>query len=294
MTITEAQYFDIRSKLLHSPDHILDLEKYYMDFLLNILMEIVEDIEIDFSKDAQHLLPFWKNYPPEQRGRQPTGSAIPLLELGEKTLSSHLLRGLTSKLSKIRFPGLPSGGDIRFSTLNAYIHFDIKLTGPNDNPDELVVPPNQISGNGSNWENNGVINKAWPVRYQTGTRQGQINYHFQPKLPPFYAINQQILICLTFFLKAIYRVKGLGIQPLSHFELACVPNGLLMFENDYYGRTEGLIIAGKNDKNKSEDSRRIRIRLNPLARLQNWRSIKLLKVSEKWKIRYRADEMKDE
>lgn len=273
-------YLQLRSELLTNKTAILETEKYYMQLLLDeIIIQVATAMYRDFSTDAQELIPFWINYPPEQRGRMPTGQSIPLLELGEKAISFNLIKGLINKFPDITFPGLPTGGDVRFATSNALIHLDIKVTGPNDNPNEIVVPPNQVSGDGYNW-NNGVINSRCPVYYQTGSKG--INYHFQPKLPPFYFLNGQVLLCLTFFLKAIYNVKEYGIQPLQHFELVCVPNGLLMFEGDYYANTKGLIISGKDDKTIAEDSRRIRIRLNPLAQLENWRCIKMVLNDGVW------------
>lgn len=137
--VKEEAYFETRSNLLNTPEYLLNVEQQYMLLLLDILQEAAKDIHADFFVDAQKLLPFWKNYPPEQRGRQPTGSAIPLLELGEKTLSSNLIRALSKKLPNLNFTGLPSGGDIRFSTTDAYIHFDIKLTGPNDTMMSAIV-----------------------------------------------------------------------------------------------------------------------------------------------------------
>lgn len=288
--ITETEYFQTRLSLVNKPETILLVEEKFTAFLLDVVLEIAEDISIDFSKNAQALLPFWRNYPPEQRGRQPTGAAIPLLELGEKTISSHLIRKLTKRLPKMGFAGVPTGGDVRFSTEDTFVHFDIKLTGPNDNPNELVVPPNQISGDGRGWKNHGMTNSSWPIYYQAGKNKGQVNYNFQPKLPPFYVLEGKVLVCLTFFLKATYNVLGFGIQPLDYFELVCVPNGLLMFDNDAYGKTEGLMIAGKDDKTKAHDSRRVRIRLEPLSKIQPWRSIKLLRKSAGWRSYYRVDE----
>ncbi len=280
--INQEQYFHLRSLLLNDLAEVSEVEEYYMRLLLNeILIQAATDVHRDFSIKAYELLPFWINYTPEQRGRMPTGQSIPLLELGEKTIGFNLIKVLTAKFPEITFPGLPTGGDIRFATPNALIHLDIKVTGPNDNPDEIVVPPNQVSGDGFGWQN-GVINSNWPVYYQLGGRG--INYYFQPKLPPFYFLNERVLLCLTFFLKAIYAVEDFGRQPLQHFELVCVPNGLLMFEGPVYANTEGLIISGKDDRTKAEESRRIRIRLDPLAQLQNWRSVKIELIDGYWQM----------
>ncbi len=42
---------------------------------------------------------------------------------------------------------------MRLMTNDALIHLDIKITGPNDRADEIVASPNQISGDGADWDN---------------------------------------------------------------------------------------------------------------------------------------------
>ncbi|MBV9470128.1 MAG: BglI family type II restriction endonuclease [Abitibacteriaceae bacterium] len=170
-----------------------------------------------------------------------------------------------SQRDDITFPGLPFGADVRFATRDAFINFDIKLTGPRDNVDEIVAPPQQISGDGSDW-NIGVINSPFQV-------QGpHSSFLFQPKLPPFYVLDDRVLPCLTFFLKAVYALHGLGEQPLEYLEVACVPNGLLLFDGPFYAHTEGLLIPGKDDQSVRESDKRTRVRLYPLATIETgWR-----------------------
>lgn len=283
----EEQYFEYRQELLSNPDELIKLEKDFTEILLNeVILPISDNIHKDFSIRPQQLVPFWKNYPPEQRGRQPKGTSIPWLELGEKTTSSNIIGQLAKVFPDITYAGLPTGGDIRFTTGNFYIHLDIKLTGPNDNPNEVVVPPNQVSGDGEIW-NDGVLNNSHPIVYLTSSKKGQVNYNFQPKLPPIYILDNQPLICLTFFLETVYEVESLGMHPLKYLELSCVPNGLLLFETKKYCNLPGLLIAGKDDKTKADDTKRIRIRLKPLAKIDNWRSIKILKEKNDWIAKYR-------
>lgn len=136
--MTEDQYFSERLRLMQDPDEIVRIEEHYSKILLNdILLTTAENIVRDFSESPYKLLPFWINYPPEQRGNFPTGQSTPWLELGEKTISSNIIRELSFRFNDIMFPGLPTGGDIRFTTENVYVHLDIKLTGPNDNPNEV-------------------------------------------------------------------------------------------------------------------------------------------------------------
>ncbi|WKZ51163.1 MAG: BglI family type II restriction endonuclease [Anaerolineales bacterium] len=281
MSITKEEYFAYRKTASHRREEIESLEKLFMDEIFSTLSQEANDLYRDFTAQPFALRPFWINYPPEQRGRASSGEGVPWLELGEKTISSHLLQRLSQRFAAISFPGLPTGGDIRFALDDVLVHLDVKLTGPNDNHDEVVVPPNQVSGDGKGWRKGGVINSKHPVHFQQNP--SKVNYRFQPKLPPFYVIDGKILFCLTFFLKAIYEVNDFGVQPLTYFELACVPNGFLMFESPTkYWNTPGLIIAGKDERNKSDETKRIRIRLDPLAGIANWRCKKLIHQSDGW------------
>lgn len=280
----KSRYFKTRSELTKDVGKILSKEKAYSLRIKKVIKEAADDLQTDFTINPRKLYPFWSNYPPEQRGRRPKGTSIPWLELGEKTISFNLVREIVKEFKGVRFPGLPTGGDIRFTARDAFVHLDVKLTGPNDNPDELVVPPNQVSGRGDKW-NKGILNSTWPVYYQ---KTNQINYNFQPKLPPFYILDGRVLFCITMFLKAVYTVEESGSQPLKYFELACVPNGLLMFEGPKLANTPGLIISGKDEKSKSEGTKRIRIRLDPLASIESWRSVKIYLRGSTWIEKKRA------
>jgi hypothetical protein len=248
-----------------------------MDFLVGITLAAAGRLERDFGR-ANDLWPFWINYSPKQRGRAPTGTSIPWSEVGEKSLSSNLLRAILEEHPAATFPGLPYGGDVRFASEDALIHFDVKLTGPNDNANEIVVPPQQISGDGAYWLN-GTLNSSFEV---AGIRASM---KFQPKLPPFYIFDGSVRLCLTYFLKAVYTVREYGVQPLHYLEVACVPNGLLLFDGPKYARTPGLLIPGKDDKTKSEADKRIRVRLDPLATIdQGWRCQQVVLQESRWRV----------
>lgn len=114
MTLEEL-YFIEREKFTKDLSQIEKIEEAYTNILLNdILLPTAENIFKDFSERALKLVPFWKNYPPEQRGRQPIGNSIPWLELGEKTIGSNIIGKLASRFDDITFPGLPTGGDHSF------------------------------------------------------------------------------------------------------------------------------------------------------------------------------------
>lgn len=274
MSITEQDYFVVRSRLLaQEQSQILSVESRYMNFLLDVVLSAANNVYKDFGQ-ALNLMPFWINYPPVQRGRSPRGTSIPWGEVGEKTISSHLIQALSLKYPTITFPGLPLGGDIRFATSDVLVHYDIKLTGPNDNPDEIVASPHQISGDGYGWQNNGVVNSPIIV---TGERASMT---FQPELPPFYILENRVLLCLTYFLKVVYSVQAMGHQPLDYLELVCVPNGLLLFDGPLHNQIRGLLIPGKDEKDHPK--KRLRVRLNPLAQLASWRSIKIIRTTKGW------------
>ncbi|MCW5969855.1 MAG: BglI family type II restriction endonuclease [Blastocatellales bacterium] len=192
------------------------------------------------------------------------------------------LVSIAQTYSSVAFPGLPFGGDLRFATDDALVHLDIKMTGPNDNANEIVVPPQQISGDGALWsEADGMQNGPFLVK---GLRASM---NFQPKLPPYYVMNGNIRLCLTYFLKGVYEVEGFGVQPLRHLEIACVPNGLLLFDGPKLAQTGELFIPGKDDRSKAEHDKRTRIRLDPLASLGKWRCTKISKVQDVWKTDFR-------
>ncbi|MDZ4669849.1 MAG: BglI family type II restriction endonuclease [Phototrophicales bacterium] len=261
--IDEAGYRDKRDSLLNHTALILALEETYMQFIATCLQNSTQAITDDFNS-AIELMPFWINYPPLQRGRAPTGQAIPWQEVGETVIGAHAIRSIIQKMPSIRHPGLPSGADIRFMTDDALIHLDIKITGPNDRADEVVASPNQISGDGQYWENGGIKNAPVIIN---GQRASMI---FQPELPPFYIKDDKILVCLTYFLKGVYSVSQLGKQPLDYLELICVPNGLLAFMGINYNQSvSGLFIPGKDEQTHAK--KRVRVRMHPLATVDAWR-----------------------
>lgn len=279
--MNKSDYMGFRSNLLQSNcATILALEKKYMQFLTKVVMRAAPSIEADFS-GSTHLVPFWANYPPKQRGRQPKGTSTPWSEYGDKCITPNLVKSIVYYDKSVRFPGIPFGGDTRFATNDAFVHFDVKLTGPNDNPNEIVASPNQISGDGIDWNESGIVNSVVSVQ---GLRATMI---FQPELPPFYVEGTKIVLCLTYFLKAVYIVKDFGIQPLDYMELVCTPNGLLMFDRPKYANTQGLLIPGKDVKTFAH--KRTRIRLDPLAHLADWRCVKILRDGDKWKLQKRYD-----
>ncbi len=262
-----ADYQKARKNLIKDYTKIVALEKHYFSEIFTGLVNAAKRIKSDFDKVIE-LKDFWIRYAPKQRGHKPRGTSLPWGEVGEKVLEAYLYKIIISQFKQHNFIGLPYGHDIRFLSEQAFIHLDIKSTGPNDNPNEVVASPNQVSGDGHLFDINGMGNSKVLV---DGLRK---TMEFQPELPPFYIINKRIYPTLTFYLKCVYKVISPGNQPLDYLELISVPNGLLMFDTMQLVKTKGLLTPGKDIKTSKH--KRVRIKLNPLSQLANWRCQKLI------------------
>jgi hypothetical protein len=261
------RYNQLRNQLIANPIAIINLEKMYFEAIFHELTASASQIKQDFDK-TMDIQSFWYRYAPRQRGHKPRGTSLPWSEVGEKVLDAYLHKIILNRFPKVRFIGLPYGHDVRFVSDEAFIHLDIKSTGPTDNADEVVASPNQVSGNGHFYDEIGVENTPVSV---LGTSR---NMRFQPELPPFYIIDNQLFITVTFYLKCVYKVIEAGNQPLDYLELICVPNGLLMFDTFCYAHNiKGLLTPGKDVL--TAEHKRTRIKLNPLAEIASWRCQKI-------------------
>ncbi len=262
-------YNIFRRQYLENISSIQEKEHSYFDQLINGLIDEYSNIEQDFN-EASNTIMFWKKYAPRQRGRMPKDESFPWGEVGEKVLDAYLYKIILKTFPNVRFVGTPYGHDTRFVTDDAFIHIDVKSTGPNDELNEVVASPNQVSGNGISITDEGVINSLVHVKGP------KASFYFQPELPPFYIINGIPKLTLTYYLKCVYEVKSMGNQPLSYLELISVPNGLTMFDSINYSSKQGLLIPGKDTKDSKH--KRTRIRLQPLSEIDQWRCIKLVNI----------------
>lgn len=269
VSITKEEYVAARQALLaDNGQKIIDLEKRTCEKLTEALLSRALQIARDFNH-AVPLQQFWLKYAPRQRGHKPRGDSLPWGEVGEKTIEGHLYGSLGTVFPEVCFTGLPYGHDVRCTTDNAFLHIDVKSTGPNDNPNEVVCSPNQVTGDGIDLMDDGVHNNLVTV---VGPSRNMV---FQPELPPFYILEKRIRVCITFYIKVLYSVNALGDQPLNYIELICVPNGLLMFDGPYYARNiQGLMTPGKDIVTSVH--KRTRIKLDPLAKAFPWRCQKIL------------------
>lgn len=256
-------YAEQRHSLISNPQQILALEEYYQKLIVDFLRKKLQFITDDFNA-SNDLIDYWIRYAPKPRGRTPKLDSFPWGEVGEKVLEAFLY-GFASSLTS-RFLGLPYGHDVRFVTDDAFVHIDIKSSGPRDVDDEIVASPNQVSGDGIRMEADGFSNT--PVQIKGPKSSSKI---FQPELPPFYLHLGKTLPTLTYFLKCIYSVNPqTRHQPLKYLELVCVPNGLILFDGLNYAKsTTGLLRPGKDDQNSKHP--RARIKLLPLKTLGCWR-----------------------
>jgi len=262
------EYQLARGSLINDGGHkLIELERSIADKFLKILVSNAAEIKADFD-EATYLKPFWVKYAPVQRGHKPRGEAFPWGEVGEKVLEGYLYSKAQTEFDDVRFIGVPYGHDVRFSTSEAFIHIDIKATGPTDNIDEVVSSPNQVTGDGVLDADGVMSNSPFKVK---GLRKIM---DFNPELAPFVLYKGKVLPVITFYLKVVYAVVKKGNQPLEHLELICVPNGLLMFDGPNYSSIDKLFTPGKDEVHVKR--KRTRIKLDPLASIEKWRCSKII------------------
>jgi hypothetical protein len=279
-------YAAARTHFIAHPAKLIALEKFLTDHLVEVIRTNAPALEADYN-EASHLYPFWKNYPPCDRGRSPIQDQYPWIEVGEHAIGSKLSRLLEKEFS-IRDTGLPTGADQRFVltsdkihtvtsgyTNSAWLFVDIKSVGPRDDFDHAVMSHNQISGNGI-WRvadeglTNGIL-----------TAQGaRTSHNFHATLPPIYVLSDRTVAPIVILaLKPVYKmlaanssyVRNEG-QPLQRIDVACIPNGLLLTENpNYLKSTPTLLFPGKDKKDKDPLKLRARVDFNLLRQIANWR-----------------------
>lgn len=279
-------YNQARTQFINSPDILIALEKYLIDDLFSRVRTNIDVIKHDYN-EASHLYPFWKNYPPEDRGRQPIMDQYPWIEVGEHSIGCKLPRLLAQHFT-IGDAGLPTGADQRFLlsspdirritnglTDTAWLFIDIKSVGPRDDQDHTVMSHNQVSGDGV-WTlpDTGVVNT---VLRAVGARA---QHDFHSSMPPLFVLSSGIVApTIIVALKPVYHMipaahaasRNDG-QPLIRIDLACIPNGLLLTQNPHYLSTyPGLLFPGKDDKSKDPRKLRARISFDLLRRIAGWR-----------------------
>ena len=276
-------YLEAMDYYKNNPDRLIEAERFVMNEILHFIDIHQPEIKRDYD-EASYLYSFWKNYPPEDRGRAPKGDQYPWIEVGEQVFGNKLQRHFNANFS-VKDSGLPSGADDRCiiaserirqilgNTDSVWVFVDIKSAGPRDDYDHAVMSPYQVSGSG-NWAKtaDGMTNK--PIK-ATGTR---VSHDFFCSLSPIYVLSDgTIAPLLTFVVKPVYEIlkdasgKTTG-QPLSEIKVASIPNGILLTLNPNYNKLHpGLFFPGKDDKSKDERKMRARISFTLLREVADWR-----------------------
>lgn len=279
------KYKKARDFFLKNPGVLTELEKHCSDKIFEILQTHQLEMVRDYN-EASFLYPFWKNYPPDERGRQPRGDQFPWIEVGEHAIGVKIARVITSFFGEVRDTGLPTGPDQRFVvsdpmieqitqglTSHVWLMIDIKSVGPRDDFSHTVMSHNQVSGDGA-WkkEDEGIKNK---ILKATGSRS---NHDFYPTLPPLYVLSDGTVVpTILLAIKPIYKMLALDGngeigQPLVRMELITIPNGLLLLEKpNYLRKYPGLFYPGKDDKEKNPLKVRARVSFPILKTIADWR-----------------------
>lgn len=269
------------------PETLMEIERFIMNEIIHFIDLNLPEIKRDYD-EASYLYPFWKNYPPLDRGRAPIGDQFPWIEVGEQVFGNKLSRYFASNF-KVKDSGLPSGADDRCiisserirSILDitdaAWVFIDIKSAGPRDDFNHAVMSPYQISGSG-NWEviNEGTYNDPIIAKGKTAS------HNFLCAMPPVYVLSDGTIAPLsTFVIKPVYGMEYNGGhtagQPLKKIKIACIPNGILLTKNpDYITKHPSLFYPGKDDKNKNPLKMRARVSFDMLKEIDDWRLKEIL------------------
>jgi hypothetical protein len=276
------RYNEVRTFFVNNAESLIQIEQFCMELLSNFMMKNHDEIQRDYN-EASFLYPFWQNYPPEDRGRQPKGDQFPWIEVGEHVFCPKLSRFLASSFT-IRDTGIPTGPDDRYIISGEKIHsilkitdalwlfIDIKSVGPRDDQDHAVMSHNQISGNG-NWTEKdfGIINDTMIAKGQ------RVSHPFHCAIPPLFVLSDgTVAPVIHIVLKPVYKMLGLEGeekgQPLERVSLISIPNGILLTENPHYLQTyPGLLFPGKDDKEKDPRKVRARVSFEILRQIAAWR-----------------------
>ena len=109
-------YNSARTSLIENPAPMIGVEKGITELVAGLLVAAADEIREDYDA-ASCLFPFWRNYPPMERGRAPRGDQYPWIEVGEHAVGAkfgHLLRGRVA----VQDTGFPTGADQRFVIRN--------------------------------------------------------------------------------------------------------------------------------------------------------------------------------
>lgn len=272
-----------RKYFIKNYQSLINVEKYISDVIVKILKDHLQDIKEDFN-ETSYLYPFWANFKPLDRGRDPKHDQIPWIEVGEQTVGDKIKRVADDYFENVTDTGLPTGADHRFVvssyeikkllsiTDSVMIFLDTKTVGPRDDKSEVVASPYQVSGNGSWTDVKKNINND--IVKATGKKK---IHDFYPAVSPILITSKsKILPIVHVFIKPVYSMNNLDSigsgQPINLFKLITTPNGLLLtVKPNYLKKYPHLLYPGKDDMKKSLIKRRARINAEILKDISPWR-----------------------
>ena len=288
---THAQYQSARREFILHPEYLVNLEHLLANLTVDLVTKHYLEIRRDYD-EASLLEPFWRNYPPDHRGRAFIGDQVPWIEVGEHAIGHRLNRlfGSVPMVTEIREVGLPTGADNRFLvrsprvaeitngfTNAVFVYLDIKSVGPRDEAEHTVLSPFQVSGDGK-WDR-----AEDGLRNSVVTASGKRASHpFYPAASPIYVLSDgTIAPTIHLFVKPKYGMNWLqGLlefgQDLEYIRVITVPNGLLLCENpNFLARYPRLLFPGKDDKSKPSLKVRCRVDFSILEAIDPWRVQKI-------------------
>jgi hypothetical protein len=278
------RYNEAKDYFVKNPQLLINLEQFFADYLRDLITTNWRAIARDYN-EASYLFPFWQNYPPQERGRQPKGDQYPWIEVGEHAVGAKLPL-LLSKDFAVRDPGIPTGADLRFVvsskaiaaatknfTDSAWLTIEIKSVGPRDDEPHAVMSHNQVSGDGV-WTEPRVGLKN-SVMHAVGRRR---KHEFHCSIPPFYVLSDMTVVpFVNFVVKPVYRMLSLskgsdGGQPLGRIAIVCIPNGILLATNpNYLKQFPKILFPGKDDAGVAPKKKRARVDFELLSKIAKWR-----------------------
>ncbi|EDW2793157.1 hypothetical protein GSO30_002215 [Salmonella enterica] len=278
-------YNEFRKILINDPNILINLENFFICKIRELIYKSKNIIEKEYN-EASFLYPFWQNYPPDNRGRQPRGDQFPWIEVGEHTIGRKLTRNLSYDFELYDI-GVPTGADERFLLKSqeirnithgifdsAFLSIDIKSVGPRDDFFHAVMSHNQISGDGQ-WN----IPEAGMVNTPLKAQGLYASHDFHCSLPPLYVLSDNTVApVITMAIKPVYDMLSLHTelnrhgQPLKRITLISIPNGLLLTQNpNYLSKYPSLLYPGKDDKGKNPLKVRARVDFSILQNINDWR-----------------------
>ena len=99
------KYSAAKKILVEDPQILIAIENRVSTAIRKLVEDKKDDYKLDYDA-ASTLFPFWENYPPDERGRDPIGDQYPWIEVGEHAIGTKIARSVYEHflVSDIGFP----------------------------------------------------------------------------------------------------------------------------------------------------------------------------------------------